>query len=61
MRKTENDCVDCGLPCIGTSCPYYKVTRYYCDNCKEEEQLYYYDGGEYCLNCIESMLEKVNE
>jgi hypothetical protein len=59
--KTENECVSCGLPCLGSSCPYRNVTRYYCDECGEETELYYYDGMELCIDCIESLLEKVNE
>lgn len=64
MKKVENECVGCkdlGLYCMGASCPNRNVVRYYCDNCDCEEQLYYYDGGEYCLNCIAKMLEKVEE
>ena len=60
MKQVENECVDCGLPCLGRSCPYRNVERFYCDVCNEEEQLYYYDGMELCLNCIKERLEKVN-
>lgn len=60
MKRTENECVNCGLPCLGMGCPYANVTRFYCDKCGEEEQLYYFNDGEYCLNCIEEKLEKVN-
>lgn len=59
MRKTENECVSCGLPCLGNSCPYRNVTRLYCDDCKEETDLYYFDGDELCIDCIEKKLEKV--
>lgn len=61
MKRTESECVDCGLPCKGKSCPYYSVTRYYCDECGEETQLYYYDGKELCIDCIEKTLEKVEK
>lgn len=60
MKKTENDCVDCGLPCIGYYCPYRNVTHFYCDDCGEEEQLYEFDGEELCIDCIEKRLKKVN-
>lgn len=60
MIKTENECVDCGLPCLGDGCRYRNVKRMYCDNCNAEEQLYYFDGEELCLECIEERLEKVN-
>ena len=52
MIKVENECVDCGLPCIGSSCPYMNVTRYYCDDCEDEATLYEYDGQELCAECI---------
>ena len=35
MVRYENECVDCGLPCI-ESCPYKKVPHYYCDRCGDE-------------------------
>ena len=63
MRKTENECIGCPpeLGCVGdTSCPYRNVTRYYCDKCGEEEQLYEYDDRELCISCIEDELTKVN-
>lgn len=58
--RFENECVDCGLPCMGDSCPNRHVKRYYCDKCGEEvEKLYYFDGEELCLDCIEESLEEV--
>lgn len=59
MVKIENECVDCGLPCLGDSCPYRNVVRYYCDKCKEENKLYHYDEHELCIDCIEKELEEV--
>ena len=59
MRVTENECVDCGKPCMGNACPYRNVTRHYCDECKMEELLYHYDGEELCIECIKDRLEKV--
>lgn len=60
MIITENECVDCGLPCIYESCPYWAVTRFYCDECGEEmDVLYYFDWQELCLDCIEARLERV--
>lgn len=52
MKRTESECVDCGKPCIGLACPYYRVTRYYCDKCKTEEKLYEYEGKELCAECL---------
>lgn len=59
MIKTENECVGCGLPCLGAGCPHRKVTRMYCDECGEETDLYHYDGQELCIDCIAKTLEKV--
>lgn len=60
MKKTENECVGCGLPCMGSSCPNWKVTRFYCDHCKEEAKLYEFDGKELCIDCIEKRLTVVD-
>lgn len=60
MIITENECVDCGLPCIFESCKYFRVTRLYCDECgDEQEDLYHFDGQELCIDCIEKRLERV--
>lgn len=60
MKKTESECVSCGLPCMRSACPYYSVTRYYCDKCgNEEEHLYHFEGEELCIDCIKDMLEEV--
>ena len=62
MKRVYNECVGCkemGLHCLGSACPNREVTRYYCDCCKDEAELYYYDGEELCIDCIEKRLEKV--
>lgn len=61
MRKTENECVSCPTDygCLGNSCKYRFVTRYYCDRCKEERTLYYYDGEELCEDCLLEEFEVV--
>lgn len=63
MIKYENDCVDCGLPCRGSSCPYRHVKHYYCDKCGEDvEELYDYDNQELCEECaIEVFLESLEK
>ena len=61
MKKIENECVDCLLPCLGSSCPHRNVERYYCDQCNEEAGLYIFDGQEMCADCILNSLEKVKE
>ena len=63
MKKIENECVGCPpeLGCKGSSCPNRNVTRFYCDECRQEETLYYYSGEELCLDCIAGRLETVKE
>ena len=59
MREIVNECVDCGLPCLGSVCPNRNVVRYYCDRCEEEATLYYFDGEELCIECIKADLEVI--
>ena len=61
MKQTESECVGCELPCIGRGCPYYEVTRFYCDECGGETTLYHFDGRELCIECVEDLLDEVNE
>lgn len=52
-RRTVDGCVDCGLPCMGKSCPYWEVEERFCDKCGEEtSQLYEYNGKELCEDCL---------
>lgn len=59
MRRYENECVECGLPCLGDSCPRRRVLHLECDKCGEETKLYHFEGEELCLSCIEDRLEEV--
>lgn len=61
MIKIENECVGCPpeIGCIGNSCPYLNVPRFYCDECDNEDTLYWWDGRQLCLDCIKKQLEKV--
>lgn len=59
MIRRENECVDCGLPCMGSSCPNRNVIRIYCDKCGEEGKIYHYDGEHLCISCIEESLQEV--
>ena len=58
MKKIENECVGCGLPCL-SSCKYRRVVRFYCDECGEEETLYHYDDSELCQECLIKKFEVV--
>lgn len=62
MIKYENECVGCPpeMGCMGSSCPNRNVPRFYCDKCKEEEELYEFDGEQLCIECIKERLVKVN-
>lgn len=60
MVIVEKECVDCGLPCLYESCPYWAVTRYYCDKCKDETTLYEFEDRELCIECIKNLLPMVN-
>lgn len=55
MLRITNECCDCAspsYPCRGASCPNRNVTRYYCDRCGSESELYDYDGEELCQDCL---------
>ena len=55
MIKYENGCVDCGKPCLGIGCPYYREEHFYCDCCGEEyapDELYFNRNEAWCEACI---------
>ena len=60
MRKTINECCGCavpGYPCLGDSCPNLHVLHIYCDACdSEDDEMYCYDGKDYCPNCMLKVL-----
>lgn len=55
--KIENHCVDCGLPCLGSSCSYRNVRVFYCDACGDEGAIYRIDGEDYCEECAKEYLK----
>jgi hypothetical protein len=60
MVTYENQCVDCGKPCLYDSCPHYSVRVLICDRCGEyEDKLYCYGGEELCGMCALEELEVV--
>lgn len=59
MRKVENHCVDCGLPCLGKSCRYIDVPVYYCNKCGDEDVKYVIDEKDYCEDCVREYLQDV--
>ena len=61
MVTYENECVHCGLPCLGPDCPNCKVAKYYCDNCGDDvSELYEYDGEQLCEDCLLKIVPKVD-
>lgn len=51
--RFENQCVDCGLPCLGDACRYRNVPVYFCDKCGDEiNDVYELDGQELCADCL---------
>lgn len=65
MIYIENECCGCATenyPCLGSSCPLTRVKHYMCDKCKTEVdygELFYWDGKELCIECIQKELEVV--
>ena len=53
MIYYTNDCCDCGLPCLLTSCPHYQVKHCKCDFCHDVDvRLYCYNSYEICESCL---------
>lgn len=61
----KDECVSCGLPCLGNSCPNRNVPHYYCDECKKEfeadELFITEDDGDLCLDCLLKGFKTVSE
>ena len=55
-RRIENHCVDCGLPCLGSSCPYRNAPVDYCDDCGDEGAKYRSDGDDLCEDCAKARI-----
>lgn len=61
MVRYENDCCDCATenyPC-DRFCYRRRAKHFYCDMCGEEDKLFWYDGKQLCISCVESELESV--
>lgn len=62
MITLENDCVDCGLPCMGDNCPYRDVPHISCDNCGDEcSEVYEVNGEHLCETCLLNAFPKITE
>lgn len=61
MVRYEDQCVSCGLPCMGSSCPNRNVPVQYCDECDEEiDEVYDVDGDELCEECCLKRFRRVS-
>lgn len=56
-RHYISECVDCGLPCLGASCRYYRVAVDVCDKCGAENAEYCVDGEDMCKECAKDELK----
>lgn len=61
MIRFEDECVGCppDLGCMGSACKYKDVPHLVCDECQMETTLYYFDGKQMCIDCIEEQLEEI--
>ena len=59
MITYENQCVDCGLPCIYEACRYYKVTVHYCNACDEEYAEYKLGNEDLCEDCVRNLCREL--
>ena len=62
MVTYEDECVGCSseMGCLGSVCPNRNVKHYYCDKCGDEfEKIYYHNGDQLCIDCIEERLKVV--
>ena len=61
MIVFQNECVGCPpeMGCLGSSCLFRNVEHHYCDECECDDQLYYFDDRELCIECIKEILEEV--
>lgn len=58
MVKYEDECVGCPpeMGCLGKTCPYKNVKRYYCDTCKKREATHQVDDEDFCDSCLDKYL-----
>lgn len=60
MIRYEDECVDCAMYCLGSSCPKRHVKHLYCDKCGADvEKLFVLDGVQLCEECLHEELEEV--
>ncbi|MBQ2397776.1 MAG: hypothetical protein II304_12210 [Bacteroidales bacterium] len=57
-RQIENQCIDCGLHCIGNACRYRNVVVDYCDDCGDEGARYRIDSDDLCEDCVKARIKE---
>ena len=58
MKKIENRCVDCGMPCL-SSCRLRNVNVCYCDRCKDDNAIYTINDEDLCEHCADTVLNEL--
>lgn len=61
MKKTEINCVDCGLPCLGDLCRNKPSIVHYCDECQTEIAITRMNDLDYCYSCATRYLQDLFE
>lgn len=62
MLAHKEECVDCGLTCIGNICRYKNVLVYYCDRCPTNKRAsYMIDGEHLCEDCAKKHMQEAFE
>lgn len=56
MKIIEDQCVQCGLPCLGDWCPHRNVPVRYCDYCQRDIVEYQLNDKDVCKDCAEEYL-----
>ena len=59
----SNECCSCATesyPCRGDLCPLKHVPHLLCDDCGEEENLFYYEDEMLCMDCIKKRLHSLD-
>ena len=62
MLVHREECVDCGLSCIGDICRYKNVLVYYCDKCPTYKRAdYMIDNDHFCEDCAKKYIQELFE
>lgn len=60
MLKLENNCVNCGLHCLGKDCKNVDVPTHYCDYCNKQVLAEYkIEEDDFCKKCANDYLQNL--